>query len=107
MVRRVTEDMDDTRLDALLAAYRAGEPDADLHGRIAAAAPRQRAIGRAWRWMGGAGLGAALAASGAAGVTVGLTLAPASLAQAISGHPLPPAAAVSSLADPAVDPAIS
>jgi len=102
----VTEDMDDTRLDALLAAYRGGEPDVALRGRIIAAAPRQRALGRAWRWMGGAGLGAALAGSCAAGVAVGLTLAPASLARAISGSPAPPTAAVSSLADPAGDPAI-
>jgi hypothetical protein len=102
----VTEDMDDTRLDALLAAYRAGEPGAALRGRIIAAAPRQRAIGRAWRWMSGAGLGAALAASGAAGVAAGLTLAPASLAQAVSGHPAAAADEISSLADPADDPAI-
>ncbi len=102
----MTEDMDDVRLDALLAAYRAGDPDAALRRRVIAAAPRQRAIGLAWRWLSGAGLGAALAASGAAGVAVGLTLAPAGLAQAISGHPAAPAAAVSSLADPAGDPAI-
>jgi hypothetical protein len=101
----MTEDMDDEGLDALLAAYRGCEPDAALRARIIAAAPRQRAIGRAWRWMGGAGLGAVLAASCAAGVAVGLTLAPASLARAISGHPAATAAEVSSLADPADDPA--
>jgi hypothetical protein len=99
--------MHDERLDALLAAYRAAEPDADLRGRIVAAAPRQRAIGRAWRWLGGAGLGAMLAASCAAGVAAGLTLAPASLARAISDHAVAaPTEAASSLADPADDPAI-
>jgi hypothetical protein len=103
----MTEDMDDVRLDALLAAYGAGEADAALRGRIIAAAPRERAVGRALRWVGGAGLGAALAGACAAGVVTGLTLAPASLARALSGHPATPAAEASSLADPAVDPAIS
>jgi hypothetical protein len=98
--------MDDTRLDALLAAYGAGEPDAALRGRIVAAAPRQRAVGRALRWIGGVGLGAALAGACAAGVVAGLTLAPASFARALSGHPAAPVAEVSSLADPAVDPAV-
>jgi len=101
----VTEKLDDTRLDALLAAYRAPEPSADLRARIIAAAPRQRAIGRAWRWLGAAGLGAALAGACAAGVAAGLTLAPASLTQLISGHE-GPTPAISSLADPADNPAI-
>jgi hypothetical protein len=100
----VTEDMHDERLDALLAAYRTAEPSAALRSRIIAAAPRQRAIGRAWRWMSGAGLTAMLAASCAAGVAAGLTLAPASVARLI--RPAQPADEVSSLADPADDPAI-
>ncbi|HEX3408265.1 MAG TPA: hypothetical protein VHS81_13590 [Caulobacteraceae bacterium] len=97
--------MDDTRLDALLGAYRITDPGAKLRARIIAAAPRQRAIGRAWRWLGAAGLGAVLAGSCAAGVAAGLTLAPASLTRLISGHTAP-TAAISSLADPADDPAI-
>ena len=102
----MTDDMHDAHLDALLAAYDAGEPGAALRARIVAGAPRQRAIGRAWRWVGGAGLGAMLAASCAAGVAAGLTLAPANLARAITGRPPPPVADVSSLADPADDAAV-
>jgi hypothetical protein len=102
----VTEDMDETRLHALLAAHRAQAPSADLRARIVAAAPRQRAIGRAWRWLSGAGLGAVLAASCAAGVAAGLTLAPASLTQLLGGHRNAPAGEITSLADPADDPAI-
>ena len=102
----MTDELHEAHLDALLAAYQIAEPGAGLRARIIAGAPRQRAIGRAWRWIGGAGLGAVLAASCAAGVAVGLTLAPASLAQAISGHAAAPATDVSSLADPADDPAI-
>jgi hypothetical protein len=101
----VTDELDDTRLDALLAAYRAAEPSAALRADIAAAAPRQRAIGRAWRWLGAAGLGAVLAGACAAGVAAGLTLAPSSLTRLISGHE-GPAPAISSLADPADNPAI-
>lgn len=103
----MSEDLDDARLDALLAAYAVGDPDAALRARIVAAAPRQRAIGRAWRWIGGAGLGAVLAAACAAGVAAGLTLAPTNLARAITGRPAQPVADVSSLADPADDPAVS
>jgi hypothetical protein len=99
--------MHDTRLDALLATYRAPEPTAALWDRIVAAAPRQRSIGRAWRWVSGAGLGAVLAASCAAGVAAGMSLAPASLTRLIGGHSAAATAAeVSSLADPADDPAI-
>jgi hypothetical protein len=97
--------MDDTRLDGLLAVYRAREPSAGLRARITAAAPRERAIGRAWRWLGAAGLSFVLAGSCAAGVAAGLTLAPASLTRLISGHQ-GPTPAVSSLADPADNPAI-
>lgn len=101
--------MDDDRLDTLLSLYRAAEPGAALRERIIAAAPRQRAIGRAWRWMRGVGLGAALAACGAAGVAAGFTLAPESLTRVISGRDAAVAdgavADIGSLADPAADPA--
>ena len=103
----MTEDMHDARLDQLLAAYAAREPAAALRARIVAAATRERAIGRAWRWIAGAGLGAVLAGSCAAGVAAGLTLAPASFARAITGRPAQAATDVSSLADPADDPAVS
>lgn len=97
--------MDDDRLDTLLADYRASDPGAALRDRIIASAPRQQAIGRAWRWVSGAGLGAALAASCMAGVAAGVTLAPASVTQLIGGHPTADSADLSSLADPADDPA--
>ncbi len=103
----MTEDMHEARLDELLAAYEAREPAAALRARIVAAAPRQRAIGNTWRWIAGAGLGAVLAGSCAAGVAAGLTLAPTSLARAITGRPAQAAADVSSLADPADDAAVS
>ena len=102
----MTEEMQDEKLEALLAAYAVGEPSAALRQVIIAAAPRERAVGRVLRWAGAAALGTALVASCAAGVAAGLTLAPASLARAISGHPPVAAADVSSLADPADDPAI-
>jgi hypothetical protein len=102
----MTDEMDDRRLGALLAAYGAAEPGAELRARIVAAAPRQRAIGRAWRWIGGAGLGAVLAASCAAGVAAGLTLAPASLTRLVGAHARAPADEITTLADPADDPAI-
>ena len=98
--------MRDEQLEALLAAYAVGEPGAALRQGIIAAAPTQRAVGRILRWAGAAALGSVLAASGAAGVAAGLTLAPTSLARAISGHAPASAADVSSLADPADDPAI-
>jgi hypothetical protein len=101
------EGMHEARLEQLLAAYETREPASALRARIVAAAPRQRAIGRAWRWIGGAGLGAVLAGACAAGVAAGLTLAPTSLATAIIGGPAQPAADVSSLADPADDAAVS
>lgn len=102
----MTDEMDDTRLHALLAASRPPDPGAELRARIIAAAPRQRAIGRAWRWLGGAGLGAVLAGSCAAGVAAGLTLAPASLTRLVGGHANAPATDITTLADPADDPAI-
>ncbi len=102
----MTDDMDDHRLDALLAAYRAAEPRPGLRARIIEAAPRQRAIGRAWRWIAGAGLGVGLAAACAAGVAAGITLAPDSVTRLISGAPAGGGAEVSSLVDPADDPAI-
>jgi len=92
--------MDDDRLDALLAAYRAAEPGAALRERIIGAAPRQRSVGRAWRWLGGAGIGAVLAGSCAAGIAAGLMLAPASVTRLIGGAPAPAPAEISSLVDP-------
>jgi len=94
--------MIDDPLDHLLAAYAAAEPGAELRARIIAAAPRQRTIGRAWRWLAGAALGVGLAGSCAAGVAAGVSLAPAGVAHLIGA---PPAGVddVSSLADPASD----
>jgi hypothetical protein len=103
----MTDEMDDRRLTSLLAACGSSDASAELRTRIIAAAPRQRAIGRAWRWLGGAGLGAVLAASCAAGVAAGLTLAPASLTRLVGGHASAPASSdINTLADPADDPAI-
>jgi len=90
--------MTDDRLDNLLAAYADAEPGADLRTRIIAAAPRQRTIGRAWRWLAGAALGVGLAGSGAAGVAAGVSLAPAGVSHLIGAPD-----GVSSLADPAGD----
>jgi hypothetical protein len=98
-------DLDDERLDALLGAYRTAEPAAALRARIVDAAQRERAIGRAWRWIAGASLGMGLAAACAAGVAAGFTLAPASLTGLISGQAPAAAEEASSLADPADDPA--
>jgi hypothetical protein len=92
------------RLDETLASYAASEPRYELRERIIAAAPRQRAVGRTLRWLAGAGLGLGLAVSCAAGVATGFSFAPQSVthmfAQPPSGGP-----DVSSLADPADDPA--
>lgn len=61
-------------LDEALAAYAVEAPSAALTGRILAAAPRPaRARWRAW--LTPAGLGAALAAAGVAGVLVGAEVA--------------------------------
>jgi hypothetical protein len=96
--------MNDDHLDDLLAAYVTAEPGADLRGRIIAGAPRQRTLGRAWRWLAGAALGVGLAGSCAAGVAAGFTLAPAGVTHLI-GAPAggTDAEATSSLADPAGD----
>ena len=94
--------MTDDPLERLLAAYAAAEPGAELRARIIAAAPRQRTIGRAWRWLAGAALGLGLAGSCAAGVAAGVSLAPAGAAHLI-GAPAASGDGVSSLADPAGD----
>jgi len=94
--------MTDDPLDHLLAAYAAPEPGADLRARIIAAAPRQRAIGRAWRWLAGAALGFGLAGAGAAGVAAGMSVAPAGVAHLL-GAPAAGVDDISSLADPAGD----
>jgi hypothetical protein len=92
--------MTDDPLERLLAAYAAAEPGAALRARIVAAAPRERTIGRTWRWLAGAALGVGLAGAGAAGVAAGLGLAPAGVLR-LNGAPA--GGDVSSLADPAGD----
>ena len=95
--------MSDDHFTGLLRAYETSEPSFELRSRIIAAAPRQRAIGRAWRWAAGAGLGFGLAASCAAGVAAGFTLAPSGLTRLI-GEPPASASDLSSLADPGGSP---
>jgi hypothetical protein len=90
-------------LDNLLAASAAGAASANLRARIIAAAPRQRAVGRAWRWLAGAGLGLGLAASCAAGVAAGLTMAPPGVTRVIVGPAQADDNDISALADPAGD----
>jgi hypothetical protein len=68
-------------LDAVLAAHAARQPSAALRARIIAGAPRRSPVARAWRWVAGAGLGLGLAASCAAGVAAGFTLAPPSVSR--------------------------
>lgn len=92
------------RLDAALTLPPVAEPRPALRARIIEAAPRQRAIGRALRWLAGAGLGVGLAASCAAGVAAGVVLAPEGVTQLIGGASVADNAGdVSSLADPAGD----
>ncbi|HVN02105.1 MAG TPA: hypothetical protein VMT68_18035 [Caulobacteraceae bacterium] len=86
-------------LDAVLAAHLTRDPSAAFRGRLVGAAPRQRAVGRTWRWLAGAGLGLGLAASCAAGVAAGFTLAPASVSRLFE----PATGQSSSLADPVGD----
>ncbi|MFI4975084.1 MAG: hypothetical protein ACHP84_11145 [Caulobacterales bacterium] len=71
-------------LDALLDRYGDHDPSPVLRQRIIESAPVARAAARAWRWLAGAGIGVGLAAACAAGVMVGMTLAPASVAQAVA-----------------------
>jgi hypothetical protein len=73
------------RLDAALARYSAAEAGRSLRQRIVAASPRERAAGRAWRWLAGAGVGLGLAASCAAGVAAGFSLAPSSVVRIFDG----------------------
>jgi hypothetical protein len=94
-------------LDRTLDAYVAGEAPARLRLRIIDAAPRQRAVGRAWRWIAAAGLGIGLAASCVAGVAAGFVLAPAGVTRMISVAAGAPENDVSALADPAGDAANS
>jgi hypothetical protein len=93
-------------LDALLTQAAAAEPSHALRARVIEAAPRQRAAGRTVRWLVGAGLGLGLAASCAAGVAAGFTLAPHSVVHLIGGGP-EHIEADSSLADPFGDAADS
>jgi hypothetical protein len=62
------------RLDQAMERYQASQPAPALRQRILGAAPRDRRVGRVWRWLAGAGLGLGLAASAAAGVAAGFTL---------------------------------
>jgi hypothetical protein len=94
--------MTDDHLDTLLATFATAEPAADLRARIIAAAPRQRTIGRAWRWAAGLALGLGLAGSCAAGVAAGVGVAPAGVTHLIGG-PASDADDFSSLADPIGD----
>jgi hypothetical protein len=89
-------------LDAVLARHVARTPAAALRRRIVEAAPRARAIGRAWRWLAGAGLGLGLAASAAAGVAAGFVLAPAGVARLVEPR-LSASSELSALADPVGD----
>ncbi|HEX3920332.1 MAG TPA: hypothetical protein VHW60_23575 [Caulobacteraceae bacterium] len=93
-------------LDDTLAADAVAEPRPALRARIIEAAPRQRAAGRAMRWLTAAGLGLGLAASCAAGVAAGFSLTPHSVVHMIGGHS-DEAAEGSSLADPLGDAADS
>jgi hypothetical protein len=90
-------------LDRLLFAFAAGAASQNLRARIVDAAPRQRAVGRAWRWVAGAGLGVGLAACCAAGVAAGFTLAPRSVTRMIAGPAQAENNDLSALADPAGD----
>jgi len=92
----------DKTLDTALAAYVVTEPSAALRRRIIAAAPRERVIGRLWRWIAGAGLGFGLAASGAAGVAAGYTLGHPAASRLVGPSELD-AGQFSALADPAGD----
>jgi hypothetical protein len=85
-------------LEAALARYAPPDPGPALRQRVIGAAPRGRAIGRAWRWLAGAGLGLGLAASCAAGVAAGLSFAPHSVVHMFS--PARSGDELSSLADP-------
>lgn len=89
-------------LDGKLDAYEVAA-GATLRGRIVASAPLARTAAQTWRWVAAAGLGLGLAASCAAGVAVGFTLAPADLTRALSGPAAPSADETSALADPAGD----
>jgi hypothetical protein len=87
-------------LDIRLGAF-AIEPSPALRQRVIAAAPRVRAVARAWRWIAAGALGLGLAGSAAAGVAAGMTLAPTSVTRLISGPP--PAPSSDALADPVGD----
>jgi hypothetical protein len=96
----MTEDpISDRALHALLDGYAASEPSAALRGRIVSAAPRERSVGRAWRWIAGAGLGLGFAASAAAGVAAGYTLGPPAVTRLMGPSELD-AGAFSAIADP-------
>ncbi|HEY2707015.1 MAG TPA: hypothetical protein VGI95_03085 [Caulobacteraceae bacterium] len=89
-------------LDAVLAAHPASQPSAALRQRIIATAPTARSGSQIWRWLAGAGLGLGLAASGAAGVAAGFTLAPPAVTRLVVPAE-PVGGEISSLADPVGD----
>jgi hypothetical protein len=93
----------DDWLGDALGAYATCEPSHDLRARIVAAAPRERRAGRLERWLAAAALGVGLATSCAAGVAAGFSLAPHSVTRMFV--PASASPDVSSLADPADDPA--
>ena len=73
------------RLDRVLELDRTEEVNAALRQAILSAAPPGRPANGNWRWLAGAGVGAALMAACAAGVAVGFVLTPPSVAQLVSG----------------------
>ncbi|HZZ36303.1 MAG TPA: hypothetical protein VFE03_11290 [Caulobacteraceae bacterium] len=84
------------RLDAALALAPAASPGAALVGRIILDASR-RTSRRLWRWLAGAGVGAALAGACAAGVAAGALLAPAAWTQGSTTATADPAEEASAL----------
>jgi hypothetical protein len=72
------------QLDAALAEYAAAEARHGLRQRIIEAAPRERTLARARRWLAAAGLGLGLAAACAAGVAAGFSFAPHSVTRMFS-----------------------
>jgi hypothetical protein len=87
---------DARRLDAALALAPAPAPGAALVGRIILDASR-RTSRRLWRWLAGAGVGAALAGACAAGVAAGALLAPAAWTPTASAAAADPADEASAL----------
>ena len=81
---------DAAALDAAMDAWPDADPGHDLRESIIAAAPRERRMGRLWRWVAGAGIGMGLAAAAASGVAAGAVLAPVNVTRVL--HPGSPGA---------------